>query len=159
MRTDDQKSSNLMTPLLLAGAAALASFVGAIHLAQAVAELGPAVGDVIDFRADRKAVVNMESGLDVSRVDHTACTLDVAALRRSGGSLVVERRLPGTPRLYQVHWSGTHTSQASDCGSPADLLLRDTDMEVLAMAAGGYGVAHRTIDRTAAADGIASAIR
>jgi hypothetical protein len=143
MRTDDQKSGNILNPLLMVGALALAGFLGAVDLARAVADMGPEVGDVIAFQPDRDAVPDMDARLDVARRNQGTCRLDVALLRLSGGSLVVERRLPGTPRLYQVHWSGPHTSSDDkDCGRSADLRLRDTDMEVLAMAAGGYGVGH-----------------
>jgi hypothetical protein len=144
MRTHDEKSTNLWGPLLLAGAAALLSFVGAINLARAVAEMGPNVGDVLDFRPDRGLAVDMDARLAVSRVDQSTCQLDVVAIRRSGGSLIVEQRRPGTPHVYQVHWSGPRTSSDNgDCGTSADLLLKDTDMEVLSMAAGGYGVGHK----------------
>ncbi len=144
MRTNDQKTSRIMGPLLLAGAAALLSFVGAVDLARVVAELGPKVGDVLSFEPDRRAPVDMDARLEVSRADRGACRLDVATIRRLGGSLVVEQRRTATPRLYQAHWSGQHTSvDGGDCGVTADLLLKDSDMEVLAMAAGGYGVDHK----------------
>ena len=40
-----------------------------------------------------------------------------------------------------MHWAGPRSSNdGSDCGSSADLLVNLEDIEVLAMAAGGYGV-------------------
>jgi hypothetical protein len=160
MRTDDRKSSGILGPLVLAGAAALLSFVGAVDLARAVAEMGPRVGDVIDFRPDRAITLNVEARLDVARTDHTTCRLDVVTIRRSGGSLVVEQRRPGMPHLYQVHWSGIRTSpDGADCGASSDLLLKDTDMEVLALAAGGYGVEHKRFGLTAAWGGQSDAVR
>jgi hypothetical protein len=151
MRTHDEKSSGLFGPLLLAGAAALLSFLGAINLARAVAEMGPKVGDVLDFRPDHGLAVDMDAHLAVSRVDQSTCQIDVTTIRRSGGSLVVEQRRPGTPHVYQAHWSGLRTSgDNGDCGTSADLLLKDTDMEVLSMAAGGYGVGHKHLGMTGA---------
>jgi hypothetical protein len=132
--------------LLLAGAVALLSFVGAVDLARAVADMGPCVGDVIAFQTDHAAGIDTDARLEVARTDQPGCRLDVATIRQSGGSVVVEQRRSADPRLYQVHWSGPLTSSdGADCGTSADLLLRDTDMEVLAMAAGGYGVEHKQI--------------
>jgi hypothetical protein len=41
----------------------------------------------------------------------------------------------------RVHWAGARTADdATSCGSSAELLLNQDDIEVLAMAAGGFGV-------------------
>jgi hypothetical protein len=61
-----------------------------------------------------------------------------------GGSLVVEQRLE-KPRVYHVHWAGTHTSEgADDCGSKADLTISGSDLQLLTNAVGGAGVEHRS---------------
>jgi hypothetical protein len=144
MRTDNQRSFTLLSPLLLAGVAALTSFVGALDLARALADMGPQVGDVITFQSDRGMTNDMSARLDVARITQGTCRLDAGVMHASGGSLVVERRQVSTPHRYQVHWSGLKTStDDQNCGRSADLVLRDSDMEVLALAAGGYGVAHK----------------
>jgi hypothetical protein len=144
MRTDDRKSSNILGPLLLTGALALAGVVGAIDLVRAVADLGPRVGDVLAFRTGHSPAINMNARLDVARADQGTCRLDIGVLRLTGGSMVVEQRQPGMPRLYRVHWSGPRTStDGGNCGVSADLRLRDADMEILALAAGGYGLGRR----------------
>jgi hypothetical protein len=141
MRTNDQKSHNLLSPLLVAGVFAVASFVGAVDLARAVADMGPQVGDVITFLPDRGIAPDINARLDVARASQGTCRLDVTVLHKSGGSLVVEQRAAEGSRLYRVHWSGARTSADNgNCGASADLSLRNADMEVLAMAAGGYGV-------------------
>jgi len=145
MRSEDQNTSGIAGPVLLAAAMTLLSVLGAVDLVRAVAALGPGVGDVITFESGQGAALDMDARLDVVRTDQTACQLDVAAIGRAGGSLVVEQRQPGQPRLYQAHWSGPGTSpNGADCGQSADLLLKDADMEVLAMAAGGYGLERKT---------------
>ncbi|MBN8908261.1 MAG: hypothetical protein J0H99_16860, partial [Rhodospirillales bacterium] len=70
-----------------------------------------------------------------------ACTLDVAAMRESGGSLIVEQRGGGKNPLFRVHWSGLRTAADSrNCGASADLLLRGNDLQILATAVGGFGL-------------------
>jgi hypothetical protein len=58
----------------------------------------------------------------------------------SGGSLVVEQRLPSL-REFHVHWAGARTNDdASNCGSSADLVVSLPDLQLLTNAVGGAGV-------------------
>jgi hypothetical protein len=146
MRTDNEKSSGPWAALVMASAAAVLSLVGVVDLARYVAELGPQVGDLISFTADRNAGDRVDSRLEFSRVDSSSCLLDIAMIRREGGSIVIEERQPGPPRVYRVHWSGTRGNpEDGACGVSADLLLKSADLDQLAVAAGGYGVDHRSL--------------
>ena len=65
-----------------------------------------------------------------------------------GGSLVIEARLPQIQRGFRVHWAGRHTSNdGADCGTSAELLVNQDDLEVMAIAAGGFGVAAAKLAR------------
>ena len=72
--------------------------------------------------------------------------MDASAIRRGGGSLVLEQRAATPARLYRVHWAGPRTSddQREDCGHDTDLMLSMTDANALAAAAGGFGADHST---------------
>jgi hypothetical protein len=145
MRVHERKSSGLGSILLGMAALILAGMVGTIGLLQHVGELGPKVGDIVafepvaSFSRDMKARVEAVSA-DTRQAAH--CVLDVRAMHANGGSLVIEARQPHTQRGFRVHWAGRHSSDdGADCGSSAELLLNQDDLEVLAMAAGGFGVA------------------
>ena len=62
-------------------------------------------------------------------------------MHANGGSVIIEAREPRADFGYRVHWAGPRSSNdGTNCGSSADLLMNLEDIEVLAMAAGGYGV-------------------
>ena len=62
-------------------------------------------------------------------------------MHANGGSVVIEAREPRASFGYRVHWAGARSSDdGTDCGASADLLMNQEDIEVLAMAAGGFGV-------------------
>ena len=68
--------------------------------------------------------------------------LDVRTMHAGGGSVVMRSREPRAGFGYRVHWAGTHSSNdGADCGASADLLVSREDIELLAMAAGGFGAA------------------
>jgi hypothetical protein len=78
------------------------------------------------------------------RPRRASCVLDVAIIQRDGGSLVVEQRGSGPDRFYHAHWAGPRTSEdTSNCGTGADLVLSQSGINMLATAAGGFGVSHR----------------
>jgi len=102
---------------------------------------GPRVGDIIAFDAARDVSVESGTRLLVHRPGHFGCVLDLDTVRRGGGSMVLEKRLPGESRSFHLHWAGARTSpDQSDCGTNADLVVDHRDMDILALAAGGYGV-------------------
>ena len=126
--------------VVLVSVTLLSAAAGAVNMARNLALMGPAVGDIVAF--DPALPGGAESGtrLIAARTDRTNCVLDIDAIRRSGGSLVLERRVTGPTRFYHAHWAGPRTSEPlTDCGSNADLVLTMADVSTLAVAAGGFG--------------------
>lgn len=111
------------------------------------AAIRPHVGAVLDFRNSRSQPgtphspgalpVHARFATRLGNAD-AFCTIEPSAAA-AGGSLVVERILPGRPDGYLVHWVGIRTSWHGDsCGPVADLFLTRRDLETLAIAGGGY---------------------
>ncbi len=144
MRVNDSKSSGAGSVLLGIAAIALAGMVGTISLIHQVGELGPKVGDIISFEPNASSSRDMQTRVTAMPADDkrgAACVLDVRTMHATGGSLIIEAHEPSTSFAYRVHWAGPHSSSDStDCGSAADLLVNLEDLEAMAMAAGGYGV-------------------
>ena len=144
MRANDSNSSGAGTVLLSIAAIALAGMVGTIGLIHQVGELGPKVGDIVAFDPLDAMSRDMHARLPAITADNkpgVACVLDVRAMHANGGSVIIEGREPRTSFGYRVHWAGARSSNdGADCGSSADLMINLEDVEVLAMAAGGYGV-------------------
>jgi hypothetical protein len=147
MRADHGKtSSGLLTAALLAIVVSLIGVAGVVKLAQTAVNLGPDVGDVISF--DTKAVMpgDMQSQTVLARDRDGECMLDLDTLHNTGGSLIIEARVAGKPALYQVHWAGKQSSPGQyNCGSSAELTLDDSNLDMLAMAAGGWGPIHQPL--------------
>ncbi len=147
MRADHgNNSSGLLTAALLAVVVSLTGVAGAVKLAQTAVNLGPAVGDEISF--DTKAVMpgDMQSQTVLAREGDGECMLDLDTLHSTGGSLIIEARMPSNPASYQVHWAGKQSSSGQyNCGSSADLTLDESNLDVLAMAAGGWGPIHQPL--------------
>ena len=143
MRANDSKSSGLGSVLLGMAALTLAGMVGTIGLIHQVDQLGPKVGDLISFDPLAPISADMRARLPAMAADDrpgVACALDVRTMHANGGSVIIEAREPRARFGYRVHWAGPRTSNDPvDCGSSADLLMNLEDIEVLAMAAGGYG--------------------
>lgn len=142
MRASDQKSGGLMTAGLLAVVVSLVGLAGAVKMAQTAVALGPNVGDIVQFDPRAYMPVDAETEIVAPRPDAGACTLDLATMHTNGGSLVVEERIrTGANGRYLVHWAGGRTAAGDrDCGRQADLTLDDAKLDMLAMAAGGWGI-------------------
>jgi hypothetical protein len=144
MRANHSNSSGTGTVLLSILAIGLVGMAGTIGLIHSVGEFGPSVGDIVSFDPLDPISRDMHTRLAAMPADGkpgVACTLDVQAMHAGGGSVVIESRQPDTQFGYRVHWAGSRSSgDATDCGASADLLVNLEDIEVLAMAAGGYGV-------------------
>jgi hypothetical protein len=144
MRAHDRKSSGAGTVLLSILAIGLAGMVSTMTLIHQVGEFGPAIGDIVAFDPLDPISRDQHQRLAAMPADDkpgVACVLDVRAMHANGGSLIIEGREPGSVFGYRVHWAGRHSSDdAADCGASADLMVSLEDVEVLAMAAGGYGV-------------------
>jgi hypothetical protein len=146
MAADHRNSSQAPQSLLIAAAVLLALVSGITGIVHHAAELGPQVGDLVAFDPAHLAPFDSSARLTANRLDQGSCVLDVTAMQRSGGSLVLERRGSGPNRLYRAHWSGFRTSNdTQNCGSDADLVLSQIDIDTLATAAGGFGVDHATL--------------
>ncbi len=147
MRANDSKSSGMGTVLLSVVAIALAGMAGTLGLIQQVSELGPKVGDIVVFdplapmSRDMRASLTAMSAMSFNGRPGAACVIDVQTVHTNGGSMVIEAREPRDAFGYLVHWAGARSSDdGANCGSTADLFMNLEDIEVLAMAAGGYGV-------------------
>jgi hypothetical protein len=142
VQAKDSNSLGVGSILLSIAAIALAGAVGTVSLLQNVGELGPKVGDIVQFDPSRRASVDDKAQIHArpALAQLAGCVLDVRAMHDGGGSVIVEAKEPGDRPSFRVHWAGQRTSNARDCGSSAELLLDQDDIETLAMAAGGYGV-------------------
>ncbi|MDR3536098.1 MAG: hypothetical protein P4L71_06325 [Acetobacteraceae bacterium] len=126
---------------VLAATIATICGMGLLELVNRAASISPRVGDIIAFSPERPIARDVAARLAVERPGSAICVLDVSAMRQSGGSLIVEERQPARNPVFRVHWSGLRTTgDDRNCGADADLVLRASDLEVLALGAGGYGV-------------------
>jgi hypothetical protein len=142
MQARDRNTNRPWGVLVLAFMLVTVTFVGMIELVVRVASIVPGVGDIIVFEPGLQPAGDGETRLLALRAGQAGCMLDVAAMRQTGGSLIMEERKPGRNPLFRVHWSGLRTSgDADNCGAAADLELRASDLQILALGAGGFGVA------------------
>ena len=103
-------------------------------------DLGPRVGDILVFHRGARMPADWEFTAATAAAAPTTCTLRPDVMAAEGGSLVVEQSFD-SPRSFQVHWAGARTSQGnSDCGSSAELMLPEGDLQLLSNAVGGPGV-------------------
>jgi hypothetical protein len=97
------------------------------------------IGHIIAFEPSPMDEAGTDTRLVVQRTDESDCVLDLNMLRRFGGSLLVESRITGEAAGFRAHWAGQHTSNDSDCGADATLIVGRPALDLLAAAAGGYG--------------------
>ncbi len=146
MQTSRPERKSLVASVVLVVTLATLGFTCAIKLAQSAAEFGPQVGDVLSFEPMHRISQDPPPRVTVTRDGQGECVLDFAVIRRSGGSLVIESLTPRPGRVYGAHWAGPRSSaDGGDCGQSAALTLTDDNLEVLALAAGGYGVADKRL--------------
>jgi hypothetical protein len=147
MRADHGKTpSGLLPAALLAIVASLTGVAGAVKLAQTAVNWGPGVGDMISFDPSAVMSDDLQPQTVVARNGERECMLDLDTLHKRGGSLVIETRVPGNPPRYQVHWAGKRSSPGQyDCGTSAELTLDSANLDMLAMAAGGWGPMHQPL--------------
>ncbi len=139
MPVDIRKPARLLLPPILAVGVAMLVSTSVNAIVRQADRIGPAVGDIIAFPPDSSGR-NAVPRLEVDRADGGKCVLELEAVRKHGGSLVLEERRPGLPRTYRAHWSGRQSATAGqDCGTTADLHLHVDDVAALALSAGGYG--------------------
>jgi hypothetical protein len=149
MQADDGNSSGVSSVILGMVVLALAGTVGTIGLLREVSEFGPKVGDIVSFDPLETLSRDMQAKIAATRASgrpEGTCVLDVSAMLAGGGSVVIEARQPQTNSGYRVHWAGARSGDdPANCGASADLLLNQEDIEILALAAGGYGVPSRRL--------------
>ena len=139
-------SSGLLTAALLAIVASLTGVAGAVKLAQTAVNWAPGVGDMISFDPRAAMSDDLQRQTVLARNAERECMLDLDTLHKTGGSLVIEARMPGNPPRYQVRWAGTQSSPDQyDCGASAELTLDSANLDTLAMAAGGWGPTHQPL--------------
>ena len=141
MQAKHHETAGLVTTAVLAVVVALVGLGGAIRLAQTAADFGPQVGDILSFDPGHKLTYDDPPRITVERAGLPACELDIRTMHRLGGSLVIEARSPMPNRIYTLQWAGRHSSTGpADCGASAELRLSQDNLDVLALAVGGYGV-------------------
>jgi hypothetical protein len=97
------------------------------------------VGDILAFTATPEAPALETSRFIVQRLDASGCVLDFNAIRRSGGSLVVESEVDAAKPGFRVHWAGERTTAgAGNCGDNADLIVSAQELKMMALGAVGY---------------------
>ena len=121
------------------------------YLAFRMDTLLPKVGDMIVFSPappDGNSWRLKVNAAAVKGRDAAAapCLFDPNVIRAEGGSLVIEFVETASPPRFHLHWAGHHTATGeNDCGSTADIVLGRHDLQLLANAAGGFGMKPRTI--------------
>jgi hypothetical protein len=120
-------------------AALLVSSVAMVSAATRI-DSGPQVGDILVFPRGARMPTDWEFTVMTTAVPAATCSLRPDIMATEGGSLVVEQRLR-SPRTFQVHWAGIRTSTGgSDCGSSAELVVSNADLQLLSNVVGGPGV-------------------
>jgi hypothetical protein len=140
MRTINNKTARSLRPTIAAATGMLVVAL-ALDVMVRLAHTTPQLGDIVAFAPSASAPADDGARLLVHRQDQFGCVLDLNVLRRSGGSMVLETQLSVQGNNFRVHWAGTRTSDdPGNCGSDADLILDRLDLEILSLAAGGYGM-------------------
>lgn len=156
----NEQQHGLTVSTVLAGLViGLAAMVAIMGLSALPSPPAAEIGDIIAF--NRSVDTQDLAQVRAVRLDRAGgtCMLDPAIMGNGGGSLVIESQLPGQKPRFAVDWAGPHTAAgADDCGTSARLSLPDTDLTTLAMAAGGFGVADKSLPLAAPA-GVTDASR
>lgn len=139
MSTTKRKTVFSLVPAVAAATAVMAAGVAG-NVVGTYIHNTPSVGHIIAFEPAPAFVGGSAERLAVRRADGSECVLDLATIRRFGGSLVVETLSANEASDYRVHWAGKSTSEAGgDCGKDTNLTVGRGTLDVLASSAGGYG--------------------
>ena len=145
MRTGQKLTPEILGSMIGAALFTAVLAVSAVRAAEVAEQFGPAIGDIVDFHPGTTISADRTDrlGVHIADAENNACLIDIAELAEGGGSLVVESRAQD---IYRVHWAGDRTSKGSaDCGATRDLLIRRSELDQLAFAAGGFGVAESRV--------------
>lgn len=144
-RPDDaERESSFWLPAFAVLPLVLIGLASAAHVVRSDADR-PIVGDMIVFSPSQPPREGFRIAVPATRVDPAPdtpshCRLDSGVMARTGGSLVVERRLGTDPGWFRVHWAGAMTDdQGRDCGQAASVDVTRVDLRKLATAVGGFG--------------------
>jgi hypothetical protein len=121
------------------------TFLCIINGITAITKAAPQSGDIISFQT---GMTDQAAGarILVRRVaDGDECMLDLGLLRQAGGSFVVESESAPAAEAFTVQWAGRQTADVDDCGDSASLIVAAADLDQIAVAAGGYGVADKRL--------------
>ena len=134
-----------MRPAIVAVGCMLATAT-AVNAIVTMVRASPHVGDIVAFVPSAEAQSDETTRLVVHRQNRSECVLDLHVLRRSGGSMIVETESAAEQGGFAVHWAGARTSDdARNCGGNVDLAVDHRDLDILALAAGGYGVGRKRL--------------
>ncbi len=137
----------LWTVVLTLVAGALLALATGLCAFSALAQFGPALGNIVVFRAVSGATEWWHIDAKLADTPGRGCVLSPAVMISGGGSLVIESRRLSSRTVYRVHWAGRQTrTGASDCGASEDLVLSRSDLMRLADVAGGFNANLRMID-------------
>ena len=141
--TNDRKSAERHTAFLVMAILITMGILWMVVLLPFTGRKAVQTGDIIAFPVTRVPSV-IAASFTARRAfvgDDRSCVLDVRAMQKLGGSLVVESSQLEPEQLFRVHWAGVRTSRGhDDCGSSADLLLNSNQISTLIFEAGGTGV-------------------
>jgi hypothetical protein len=134
-----------MRPAIVAVGCMLATAI-AVNAVVTMVRAAPHIGDIVAFAPSVEAPSDETTRLVVHRQNRSECVLDLNVLRRSGGSMIIETESAALPGGFAAHWAGVRTSEdASNCGGDADLTIDHRVLDILALAAGGYGVGRKRL--------------
>ncbi len=143
MRTRHNRTARLLFPALLGATTAMVA-ASVVNLVSAAVMNNVNVGDIIAFEPSHDIPPDAEARIAVHRPDQFGCVLDLNTIRQTGGSLVIEAQLSSEGNSFRLHWAGERTAPDSgDCGQNADLIVDHADLDSLALAANGFGMARR----------------
>jgi hypothetical protein len=135
MHTRKRKTLAALLPAVAGAVAVVAAGIGGNALGT-YANGAPRVGHIIAF--DRSSGDVDGPRIVVRRQDGSSCVLDVAIMRRFGGSLMVETAVVDVSDAFVVHWAGRMTSnEVTDCGSDAFIMVGRPELDTLESFAGG----------------------
>lgn len=137
-QTNDHKSHDLLHALATLSVLATIITMSVVSMLRIVDHFRPRVGDILAFDSAKKVSPDSEPRITALATGSPSgsCVLDVAIMRKSDGSLIIEATRPGPIYIYRVHWAGGPTSDAlTSCGVAANLLLSEVQITSLKMAA------------------------
>jgi len=144
MNSDQNTDSTIVMIVAGCAVAAVMAISAAMAAVRQADEPLARIGDIIAY--NRAVDILPPHEVVATTAAGTHCVLDLPTIAGKGGSLVVEALADAQSRLYRLHWAGGHTAAPTeDCGAVADLLVHEGELNILASAAGGYGVDRKTL--------------